>query len=675
MTLDALNFGKGAFDDTVFLGPVDGFGGVAEVVGKGPDRRVAYENRGLSGYFFRKTRSPDRPAFACRGTRYARVKSIGVLGFPVRDASFPKTDERYWGPDNDHAFFEVNHKSIGTEDPASDCGIENVYVGGFCDVIANGIDIEVNGDFTLGRDVHCENVKYLVRSLGGQARSMLLERWIAADVWTAFSNVDRENGTHGQFGGKIETMSFGGFVGRIFEFSNSAVLGPVKIDCLKSESQYRIGDWTGNTASEGSLIFDALNIVFLPRKTMEYGVPANVMGGNNETAIIFNGTDFGGTEVLSMMPPDVRLRDASRFHTILGISQDWQKRAWNAGLGVYCGSTQHDLKATLYTETGMVTNVSTGEFRHPHVTIPYWVERCEFKEDPYEIRVRRPKFIRQKSEFETTVDGLDVTLVWQHSIGGRVTAQEVGFCKGGAMRCDATGQILWIKAVDGSTITAEAMCGHDFTTADVSSDGAWKFIGGGYKSPVRPIWGTFNGTDKVVLSGEPEGLGVGDMIAVSQYRQDFGAAPFIKEIDGNTITLEEPVGFSGEVPLFVWIERDLDMALGLGIGLGVGENTGGASGDHFNDTFDSDTEGWAIQAGSPTLTWVADDSASHDASPQTGSLRYQTDGAGDNIISKSFSVPRNTLMRVDFVVSFGSQAATDSRHSSSMAVAVGSPQL
>lgn len=91
----------------------------------------------------------------------------------------------------------------------------------------------------------------------------------------------------------------------------------------------------------------------------------------------------------------------------------------------------------------------------------------------------------------------------------------------------------------------------------------------------------------------------------------------------------------------------------MGMGMGVGQSTGAVSGDHFNDTFDSDTEGWAIQAGSPTITQVADDSASHSAGGYTGCLRYATNGVGDNIISKSYSVPRNTLMRIDLVVSFG----------------------
>ena len=648
--IEALARSVAKADETTFLGPVDGFQSVPAVVGKGPSRRVEAHNVGLTGIKFREGLPADRPAFACRGTRYARVKGVGVKGFAVRDNSFPMTDERYWGPDNQHSFFEVNDKTVGTEDPSSDNGFEDVWVGRFCQLLSNGADIHTNGDFTFGRDVNCEDLKYLARSLGGQARSMLLERWTAANVWTCFSNVDPDDNEHGQFGGKIETLSIGGFIGRIFEFTGTSVLGPIQFDCLKAESLYRIGDWVGNTASEGSLVFDSANLQFLPIKTMEYGVPANVMGGNNQSAITFNATDFGGTTVLSMMPADVRLQQGSKFHTILGISEPWQKAAWNASLGVYAGSTQHDVKATLYGDTN-VHNVSTGEYRHGHIALPYWVERARFPGTSIEISHSRPVFSRLKSDFETTVDGLDVTLKLADGIG-IPTPRAVGFYQGGAVRCDVTGQILWIKGVIGRTVYAEAMSGHDFTTATVSGAGSWQFIAGGYKTPKAPLWGKFTtGSATVSIEGSTDGLKVGDLLSVHQYgRGDFGADPRIKEIHADRIELEAPVGVSGEFPLFVWIE-EIEMQMGLG--MGVSQSTGAATGDHFNDTFDSDTESWAIQAGSPTLTWVADDSASHAAGGYTGCLRYATDGAGDNIVSKSFTVPRNTLMRVDLVCSFG----------------------
>ncbi len=576
--MDALDlevYDGNRFDNTVFLGPVDGFGSVPAIERNGPDRRLGYENRGLSGFSFRETRAPDRPAFAFRGTRYGRVGKLSVLGYAVRDDSFPKTDERYWGPDNQHSFAEVNDKTEGTEDPSSDNGIYEIWTGGFCQVLLGGADIHTNGDFTFGRDVNVENVKYLVRSLGGQARSMLFERWIAADVWTCFSNVDPSDNEHGQFGGKIETLSLGGFVGRIFEFTGTPVLGPLQFDCTKAESLHRIGDWTGNTSSEGGLIFQTGNLQFLPIKTMEYEVPANVMGGNNQSAITFNAMSFGGTEVLSMMPPDVRLRDGSRFHTILSISQPWQKAAWNASLGIYAGSTQHDVKATLYGDTD-VHNVSTGEFRHGHIALPYWIERGRFAGASVEFTHRRPKFSRPKANFTTEIDGLQVSLTLADGIA-IPTPRAVGFCAGGAVRCTATGQILWVKSVVDRTVHCDAVSGHDFTTATVSSDGSWEFIAGGYKTPEAPLWGAFTkDSPTIAIQGSTDGLKVGDLLSVHQYgRGNFGPDPRIKEINDGAIELEAPVGVSGEFPLFVWIEEIEDMGMGLGIGMGVGENTGG----------------------------------------------------------------------------------------------------
>ena len=552
--------------DTLQLGTATGFLSVPPVVGKGPSRRLQSNQDDLTGIDFLPT---DVPVFAARGTRWSLVAMMGIQGHAVRDTSFPMTDERYWGEDNQHSVLEVSDVTAGTELPASDNGIRDVWAGGFCQVVLNGADTEVNSDFTHMRDISCEDVKYFCKSEAGQGRSMHMLRITVANCWTVLSNIDPD-GTHGQLGGHVDTMSVGGFIGRIFEFSGTAVLGPLIFSSLKAEGLYRIGDWKAN-ANEGALIFNAGNLNFRHRPSQGTGIPANVMGGNNQAAQIFNGVKLLGTPVLSMMPADVRLQQGARFDSEASLSEDWAMRAYNASLGVYCGRN-HDLKATIYGDTPL-HNVATGEYRHPHVTIPYWMERCEFRDKRVDIRVRRPKFVRQKSEFTTTIDGLDVTLDWQGAIG-RVQAQEVGFCKGGAMRCNVTGQILWIKAVDGTTITGAAMNGHDFTTATVSTEGAWEFIGGGYKSPVQPLWGTFDGTDKVALSGAPDGLGIGDMIAVSQYRQDFGAAPFIKEIDGNTITLEKPVGFSGDVPLFVWIERDLDMPMSMSLGLGVGDNTG-----------------------------------------------------------------------------------------------------
>jgi hypothetical protein len=92
----------------------------------------------------------------------------------------------------------------------------------------------------------------------------------------------------------------------------------------------------------------------------------------------------------------------------------------------------------------------------------------------------------------------------------------------------------------------------------------------------------------------------------------------------------------------------------IGMGMGMARPKGGASGDLFNDTFDSGVDGWTTQAGSPTITQVANDSESHSSGGYTGCLSYATDGAGDNIISKSYTgLPRNTTIRVDLVCSFG----------------------
>jgi hypothetical protein len=575
--MDALDlevYDGNKFDNTVFIGPVDGFGSVPAIERNGPSRRLGYENRGLSGFSFREGRVPDRPAFAFRGTRYGRIGKLSVLGYAVRDTAYPKTDERYWGNDNQHSFAEVNDKTVGTEDPSSDNGFYDVWAGGFCQVLLNGADIIHNGDFTFGRDVNCENVKYLARSLGHQARSMLFERWIAADVWTCFSNIDTTTGQQGQFGGKVETLSLGGFIGRIFEFGGTPLLGPMQFDCTKAESLYRIGDWTGNGSSEGSLVFQTANLLFLPIKTLEYDVPANVMGGNNQSAVIFNSTDFAGSEVLSMMPADVRIRDGSRFTSILGISAPWQKAAWNASLGIYAGSTQHDVKATLYGNPD-VHNVSTGEYRHGHIALPYWVERAHFSGTGIEINHSRPVFARPKADFTTTVDGLDVTLELDAGID-IPTPRAVGFYQGGAARCDVTGQILWIKGVIGRKVYAEAMSGHDFTTATVSDAGSWQFIAGGYKTPKAPLWGKFtSGSATISVEGSTEGLKVGDLLSVHQYgRGDFGDDPRIKEIHDSTIELEAPVGVSGELPLFVWIE-EIEMQMGLG--MGVGNSPSGSS--------------------------------------------------------------------------------------------------
>ncbi len=638
--------------ETQELGTSTGFLSVPPVTGKGPSRRLQSNQTGMTGIDFPPT---DRPVFAARGTRWSLVERMGVQGHAVRDASFPMANEGYWGPDNQHSVLEVSDVTTGTELPASDNGLRDIWAGGFGQVILNGADTEVNSDFTHARDISCEDVKYFCKSLAGQGRSMHMQRITVANCWTVLCNIDPD-GTHGQFGGHVDTMSVGGFIGRIFEFSGTAVLGPLIFTSLKAEGLDRIGDWTAN-ANEGSLIFNAGNLNFRHRASQGTGVPANVMGGNNRAAQIFNGVDFLGTNVLSMMPEDVRLLDGSRFDSEASLSEDWAMRAYNASLGVYCGRN-HDLKAAIYGETP-IHNVSTGEYRYPHVTIPYWIERCEFADDSHEIRVRRPKFVRQKSEFTVTVDGLDVTLVWQHSID-RVQAQEVGFCAGGAMRCDTTGQILWIKSVDGSTIQAKAMNGHDHTTATISSDGAWEFIGGGYKSPVKPLWGTFDGTDTVTLSGQPVGLSEGDMIAVSQYRHDFGEAPFIKEIGEDTegvwkITLEKAAGFSGEAPLFVWIEKDIDMGIGLDTGMGVGGNTGGSSGVEIVDDFSANVDGWSEYVGTPDASCFvdqqSDDSASHSAGSYTGVLRYAFNK--DFRIQKSYTgLARNTATTLVMPISF-----------------------
>ena len=553
----------GRIDDTVSLGVSNGFASVPPVTGIGPDRRLENGPEGLTGYEFTPI---DRPMFACRGTRFALVERLGAQSHAVRYPEHSKLLADYWGPDNQHSFIEISDVTVGTEDPASDNGIEKVWVGGFGQVMLVGADHETNGDFTYARDVSCEDVKYGVRVLAGQSRSMLIERFTGRDIWCVLTNIDAD-GTHGQFGGHIDTMSVGSFIGRLFWFSGTPKLGPMTITSLKAEDIDRIGDWEGNTGSESSFTINKANINFFHREAQGHAVPDNVMGGRPGAAIIFNAVDFAGTPVLSMTPPDVRLQQACKLVPSIVLSEEWQRCAWNASLGIYCGKTQHDIKTTLYGETDL-TNVSTGDYRHPHVTIPAWVERARFPNAPVEILHQRPAYSRPASEFVNASTGLEIEMVWNGNALDAVQAREVGFCAGGAMWNNLTGQVLWIKSVDGSTIQARAITGHDHQkiTGDLSV-GNWQFIGGGYKSPSEPIWGSFTDGSAVVAVTGTDGLEVGDMIAVSQHaRNVFGDLPVISEIRAGEIVLEKPAnGTASDVPLFVWIKEPPMIKIGIDI--------------------------------------------------------------------------------------------------------------
>jgi len=591
--------------DSQLIGPVDGFASVPDVRGKGPSRRLEFRNVGLTGIDFLPL---DRAAWKVRGTRYARVRDLGIQGHaprygldengdvkPIGEPGvtpLPMTDERYWGDDNQHAVMEINDRTAGTEDPASDNGLCNVWFGGFQNGLLIGQDIETNGDFSFGEHWNFEDVKNVICAMNHQGRTVTLRRAIGARFWTLLTNID-PTGSHGQIGGTMDAISCAGFAGHLGILAIGGVLGPLTFIAPKFEKLWRMFTITGATSTEGNIPIYGGNLNFAHRPEHKFGMPANIVSGNSRATIKCDAVTFAGTNFLSMLPPNCRLEGGANLTSLIDPQTPVERTAWNASAGIFCGTGhQHDARVSLYTPAGTeVSNVPTtpGEFKEGNVAVPFWVRSGRFPGHREGWTQRRPDMKRPVSNFTPAADENGDPLssgrkvVWDAPFFAAMPQWQriqYGLAPGGQLRHRETGAVIWIYSVDGHRITGRIMSGYDYVHDDdgnlidevpidiLGQGGSFDVIGSGYKVTERPLRGTFSPGSHVITDviGDTDGLSIGDTLATLQHpfksdnslppaqRHPFGDYPTIAAINEDSIELAGPVNISATgLDLSIWV--------------------------------------------------------------------------------------------------------------------------
>ena len=193
---------------------------------------------------------------------------------------------------------------------SSDILIDNVGVRRVNTAVAvQPSDFDSNGDFVKIVNCNFEDCKYGISIGNGQSRNVEIRNLVGANMFVTFTN-NAHGRQIGRFGGPIVNVSLGGIIGRIFRFGSTTQLGTTLFTTLYVEGLDRIGDFTGDTASEGNLTFDSCLFSF--RHNDLRGVPASVMGQSNSSSFVFKGCRFvNAPSVYSFKLPRVYMEQCS----------------------------------------------------------------------------------------------------------------------------------------------------------------------------------------------------------------------------------------------------------------------------------------------------------------------------------------------------------------------------
>lgn len=322
--------------DTIHLGYGETIHGVS-VRGVARKRRaeISYVGASLVATF------TDRPIISIQGIRGGVLRDIwieGALDYSgLNSESYEITQETTWdamggdgrynpyagiaidafcGPRPVGSYPDMNYPDyIFSQDQynkvfSTDIRIENVGIRAVNTAfVVQPSDHDANGDFTKIVNCSIEQCKYGISVGNSQSRNVEVRNLLGVNVFTILTN-NVHGRRSGRFGGPIDNLSLGGYVGRIFKFGSTALLGTTLFTTLYVEGLERIGDFDGNTSAEGALTFDSCLFSF--RHNEVRGVPANVMGTGNSSSIIFRSCRFANApSVYSFNMPRVYFEHCS----------------------------------------------------------------------------------------------------------------------------------------------------------------------------------------------------------------------------------------------------------------------------------------------------------------------------------------------------------------------------
>lgn len=542
--------------DTIHLGYGESPHGVT-VRGVANKRRAEASNTGtaiIAGF-------TDRPIINFQGARISELSDIWLEGAlspagmdftgtePTEESSWDAlggngrynpyagiTIDAYSGPRPAQSYPDVTYPAFVSNSqynkaPSSDVilsriGIRNVNTA----VAVQPCDQDANADFMKIRDCNFDCCKYAISVGNGQSRNFEIRNVTGSEIFVFMTN-QAHGRQRGRFGGPVENCSLGGFIGQIFRFNRSALLGAMFYNNLYVEGLHRIGDMTENSGSESTITFESSQFVFRHGDTA--GVPANIMAGTNDTEMVFRGCLFSRVpSVFSMTMLNIQMEQCRTFvdGRASGTIPRYLAFAHNATSGGMVldpfrlrpqsiGFTQFNLdtgtsiggvlpREVVFNATSRATCLPVALWQYRHQNERYGIAQTK----------RFPDFNRQKQSHFSNVALSDRTLTLTFQSLSDNQAMRLGVEPGDVIRDADTGMVFFIRARNGTTVTAEAQNnyvsdgsgGFDTMTPFSTSTGTLQFIPSRLYAPGSTTFGDFT-------QGSPIATNVGRFDGFSAY--------------------------------------------------------------------------------------------------------------------------------------------------------------
>ncbi|MEM9060188.1 MAG: hypothetical protein AAGD13_06960 [Pseudomonadota bacterium] len=352
---------------------------------------------------------------------------------------------------------------------SSDIRIENIGVRRVnTALVLQPGDHDANGDFLKVVNCNFEDCKYGISIGNGQSRNVEIRNLLGAGMFVTFAN-DVHGRRSGRFGGPIENVSLGRFIGRVFEFGSTTELGTTLFTTLYVESMDRIGDLVGDTSSEGALTFDSCLFSF--RHNDDRGHPANIIGNTNSSDIVFRGCRFvNAPSVYSFKLPRVTMIQCSaspsdRDNGTVPLFEAFAHNATSGGVVLDpLNLRPQQIRFSLVDlETGVIGDdigteegfyQTTGRDRCIPLAIWEFARQSERYSPP--TRKRFNYYERTRGVHFSSVDLTGRTLTLEFVSLSDHEAMRFGVLPGDIIRDRNTGMIFFIRSRVGTTVIAEA---------------------------------------------------------------------------------------------------------------------------------------------------------------------------------------------------------------------------
>ena len=335
-------------------------------------------------------------------------------------------------------------------------------------VVVQPSDFDANGDFVKIVNCNFEDCKYGISVGNGQSRNVEVRNLIGANMFVTLTN-NAHGRRIGRFGGPIANVSLGGFIGRVFRFGSTTQLGTTLFSTLYVEGLDRIGDFTGDTASEGCLTFESCLFSFMHNTTR--GVPASIMGESNSSSFLFRGCRFvNAPSVYSFKLPRVYMEQCSssvleRIGGTVPLHEAFAHNATSGGMvldplnlrpqqirfsraNLETGAMGDDLGPDegFYQTTNRSSGIPLAIWEFSRVSEQY--------SEPSRKRINYFERTRGAHFSSVVLEGRTLTLVFNTLTDHE--AMRLGVLPGDVIRDRTTGMIFFIRSRIADTVIAEA---------------------------------------------------------------------------------------------------------------------------------------------------------------------------------------------------------------------------